>query len=228
MQTLNRPITDIHGVGPQKARAFLKLGIRTFRDLLYHVPRGYENRGDTQSLLNAALLQDSRGVRQKSACVLTVSKSPRINRIRQGMRLLKLTAFDESGACEIVFFNQDYLKPVFPVGATFRFWGFVDRQNGQFRMSSPAYEPVDERKPLPEFYAVYPLSEGLTQKFIRQCVEQVLYQIQGRLEDPFPDEIRERYGLLPLEEALRRIHLPCDWTGVEAGKHRLQRSKGVL
>ena len=221
MQTLNRPITDIHGVGPQKARAFLKLGIRTFRDLLYHVPRGYENRGDTQSLLNAALLQESRGVRQKSACVLTVSKSPRINRIRQGMRLLKLTAFDESGACEIVFFNQDYLKPVFPVGATFRFWGYVDRQNGQFRMSSPVYEPVDERKPLPEFYAVYPLSEGLTQKFIRQCVEQVLYQIQGRLEDPFPDEIRERYGLLPLEEALRRIHLPCDWTGVEAGKHRL-------
>ena len=82
MQTLDRPITDIQGVGPQKARAFLKLGIRTCRDLMYHVPRGYENRGDTQTLLNAALLQESRGVRQKSACVLTVSKAPRISRIR--------------------------------------------------------------------------------------------------------------------------------------------------
>ena len=221
MQVLNRPITDIHGIGPQKARAFLKLGIRTFRDLLYHMPRGYENRGDIQSLLNASLLQESRGMKQKAACVLTVSKAPRVNLIRKGMHILKLTAFDDTGVCEIAFFNQDYLKPVFPVGSTFRFWGYIERQGGMLRMSSPVYEPVEEQKPLPEFYAVYPLCEGVTQKLIRQSIQQVLYQIQGKLEDPFPEELRDQYGLLTLEEALTRVHTPYDWEEIEAGKHRL-------
>ena len=44
METLTSPVTALRGVGPQKARALEKLGIRTLGDLLRFYPRTYVDR----------------------------------------------------------------------------------------------------------------------------------------------------------------------------------------
>ena len=102
-------VKNLKGVGPAKAAAYEKLGIRTAEDLLYHFPRSYENRGDVCLLADAP--EDAR-----CALVLTVGTEPRSARIRGRMTLLKFRAYDESGTCEITFFNQDYLKHRFLLG----------------------------------------------------------------------------------------------------------------
>ena len=79
-------ISTLRGVGPAKAAAYEKLGIRTTTDLLYHFPRSYENRGDVHLLCDAPA--DGR-----TAVLLTVGTEPRSTRIRGRMSLLKFKAF---------------------------------------------------------------------------------------------------------------------------------------
>src|SRR5690606_492325 len=40
---LDRPVQYLKGVGPKRAEIFARMGVDTARDLLYHVPRRYED-----------------------------------------------------------------------------------------------------------------------------------------------------------------------------------------
>ena len=103
------PVTVLSGVGNTRAASYAKLGIVTLGDLIRHYPRAYENRGDV------CLLADAR-LDGKSAVILTVATEPKSVRLRSHKSFLKFRAFDDSGSCEIVYFNQDYLKNQFLIG----------------------------------------------------------------------------------------------------------------
>ncbi len=213
MATDKNSIRDLKGVGPAKAAAYEKLGIYKKDDLLYHFPRSYENRGDVRLLSEAP--NDVR-----CATVLTVGTEPRSARIRGRMSLLKFRAYDESGTCEITFFNQDYLKNRFLLGSTFRFWGKVQKSGKNYKMLSPESEPFEYDTPLPDLLPVYRLSEGLTPKLISQNMEAVL-AATATMADPLPDEIRTERRLATLGFALRNIHNPKDYISLAAAKRRL-------
>ena len=121
MITRNSPVSVLPGIGKVKAAAYAKLGILTLGDLILHYPRAYENRGEIRELAEAR--PDG-----KSALILTVGNDPKVVRLRSHKSFLKFKAFDDSGVCEITYFNQDYLKSVFPVGSVFRFWGKVEQK----------------------------------------------------------------------------------------------------
>ena len=213
MAVSENSIKALKGVGPAKAAAYEKLGIHTKNDLLYHFPRSYENRGDVQLLRDAPL--DTR-----TAVVLTVGTEPHSARIRGRMTLLKFKAYDESGTCEITFFNQDYLKNRFLLGSTFRFWGKVQRSGKNYKMLSPESEPFSLDEPLPDLLPVYRLSEGLTPKLVGANVAEVMAEATTR-EDPLPDDIRRAERLATLGFALRNIHNPTDYMSLAAAKRRL-------
>ena len=126
--TEQSPVTVLSGVGPTRAAAYEKLGIRTLKDLIAHYPRAYENRGDIRLLSEAY-------VDGKSAVILTVATEPKVLRLRSRKTFLKFRAFDDSGSCEITYFNQDYLKSKFPIGSVFRFYGKVERAGRRYTKS---------------------------------------------------------------------------------------------
>ena len=207
-------ITALHGIGETRGRAFARLGIRTVGDLLYHYPRAYENRG------NIRLLTECEGT-SKNAVILTVSTAPRTALIRRGMSLLKFRAFDDSGVCEITFFNQDYLKASFPVGSTFRFFGKVENDRGRITMSSPAFEPYREGFALPPFTPIYSLTDGLSQKQVTQAISTALSLGAAEIRDFLPEEIRLKHKLCTRQTALRGIHFPNTFAELAAAKKRL-------
>ena len=211
---LSAPITTLSGVGTARRVAYEKLGIETVQDLLYHFPRAFEHRGDVRLLKQTV-------AGEKCSVILTVSVEPRISRIRRGMNILKFRAFDDSGVCEITFFNQDYLRTSFPIGSCFRFYGKVERVGHHYTMSTPAFEPYVEGKVLPPLYPVYPLTEGISNKMITTHLAQVMASAAARIQDPLPEEIREREGLCTLAYALRQIHYPVDYACLHAAKKRL-------
>ena len=211
---LQAPVSVLPGVGPGRRAAYARMGVETVRDLIYHFPRAFENRGDIRLL-------DQTTEEEKCAVILTVSTEPRINRIRRGMSLLKFRAFDDSGVCEVTFFNQDYLRDHFPIGSVFRFYGKVKRTGSRFDMGNPAYEPYDEATPLSPLYPVYPLTEGISQRMLTGHIARVLPTAVAYIEDPLPEEIREREGLATLAYALKHIHAPADFASLHAAKKRL-------
>ncbi len=209
-------IKKLYGVGPARAAAYAKLGVFTVGDLLMHYPRGYEDRGNVLPLSDC-------GPDGKHAVVLTVATEPKSTRIRGRMSLLKFRGYDESGTCEVTFFNQEYLKNVFTPGAEFRFYGKVEKKGNRYTMVSPAYEPMREDVLLPPLVSVYPLTEGLTQKQVSKDMKSamVLAAAAGTADDLLPEDIRRRNGLCMQSYALRNIHMPDSFEALAAAKKRL-------
>ena len=212
--TYASPVTVLAGVGKTRAEHYARLGIMTLGDLIRHYPRAYENRGDVR------LLSEAR-TDGKSAVILTVATEPHSVRLRSHKSFLKFRAFDESGSCEITYFNQDYLKNQFPVGSIFRFYGKVERVGKKFAMSSPIAEAWVEGAMLPPLWAVYPLTEGLSPKQIAKDVAAALSLLAVTAVDPLPSRLRERRGLCTLAYAERNIHRPDSWQSLAIARKRL-------
>jgi ATP-dependent DNA helicase RecG len=208
-------IKKLYGVGAARASHYASLGVYSVGDLLLHYPRGYEDRG------NIKLLDQTDG-QTKYAYMLTVATVPKSVRVKGRMTLTKFRVYDDSASCEITFFNQDYLKNVFTLGATFRFYGKVEKKAGRYTMTSPAYEPYVEDKELLPLVPVYPLTEGITQKQISKDVSAAMTLAATIGEaDTLPEEIRKRNRLCTYSYALRNIHMPESFSALAAAKKRL-------
>jgi len=208
------PVTTLYGVGGVKAKAYAAAGVNSILDLLYYFPRAYEDRGNIKLLAETS-------PEYKSAVIMTVATEPKVANIKRGMSLLKFRAFDESGVCDITYFNQNYLKDKFPIGATFRFYGKVEKGKSRYEMTSPAADPWVDEMPPRSFFSVYRLSEGLSQKQISQNVEAALEMASVSMPDPLPEEIREKNGLCTIYYALRQIHFPESYAALATAKKRL-------
>ncbi len=206
-------VGDIYGVGRAKVEAYARLGVECVGDLLEFYPRAYEYRGDIKLLAEAR-----EGV--KCSLVMTVATEPKVALIRRGMSLLKFRAFDESGSCEITYFNQNYLKDKFTVGSVFRFWGRVEVSGRKYMMSSPVAEPYADGVELPSLVPVYRLTDGLSQKQIAQHIEYALGYI-GELKDTLPAHLRVKNELCTLNFALRNVHKPESYASLAIAKRRL-------
>lgn len=215
MITRESPITVLSGVGKVRAAHYEKLGIRTLGDLVSHYPRAYENRGDVRELTNAR--PDG-----KSALILTVGTEPKVVRLRSHKSFLKFRAFDDTALCEIVYFNQDYLKSVFHVGDVYRFWGKVEKKGKNYTMSSPVAEPWTPTAKLPPLCAVYRLTDGLSLKQITKDVDAAFELLASApIDDPLPEGIIASRDLMPLAEAELHLHRPDDADDLERARRRL-------
>ena len=212
---LNTSIKELYGVGTARAKAYARLGISDLGSLLTHYPRRYENRGDVRLLCGA----DSE---PRASLILTVATEPKIATLKGRLSLLKFRAFDESAACEITYFNQNYLKNVFTVGLQFRFYGKVEKKGGRYYISSPSYEPYSESASLPPLVPIYPLTEGLSQKQISKDIATVFATMgTHNISDPLPEDIRLRNSLCTYSYAIKNIHTPESYVALAAAKKRL-------
>ncbi len=216
LHTTSTDIQKLYGIGRVRAATYAKMGIRTVADLLEHYPRGYENRGDVRLLCDAP---DG----AKCAVQLTVATEPRAARLKNRMTLLKFKAYDDSGFCEITYFNQEYLKDSFPVGTEIRFYGKVQRSKRGYAMTSPAFELCLPDVELAPLFPVYPLTEGLTQKQIAKDMRSALAvaAYSDERDDPLPEELRRKYSLAVISFARRQIHAPDSFAALAAAKKRL-------
>lgn len=216
MSGLDTNVKKLYGVGDARAKSYSRLGISTVGDLICHYPRGYENRGDVR------LLSQTDGM-SKSSVVLTVATEPKLARLKNRMTLVKFKAYDDSGFCDITYFNQEYLKNAFPIGSEFRFYGKVQVGKNGYSMASPAYEPYSENAELPSLLPVYPLTEGLSQKQISKDIRSALSLafVSAPEADPLPEEIRKKYSLCLRSYAQKQIHAPDSFYSLAKARNRL-------
>ncbi|MBQ8448653.1 MAG: ATP-dependent DNA helicase RecG [Clostridia bacterium] len=211
------PVTRLYGVGEKRAASFAKLGVATVGELIYHFPRGYENRGNVKNIDQA---EDG----ELCALILCVAGAAKTAMIRRGMTLTKVAAVDDTGKCNITFFNQPYVRDVLREGAYFRFYGRVEKKGKVAAMASPAFEPVVPQKPLRALVPVYPLAAGLSQKFMASAVKDALslaFSGESAVREYLPTETRKKYELAELSYALRNIHEPQTVADAERAKKRL-------
>jgi len=222
MYSVNDSVKKLPGVGAKRAEALAKLGITTVGELLYHFPRGYQNRGDTVSLFEAAERGDS-GL--PAAVMLTLAENAKAVTIRRGMNITKVRAvqtdFPESSAvAELSFFNQPYIADKLRLGTTVRVWGKVTGEGRRFKIASPIIDTYTTVDTLKMVVPVYPLSAGLTQKFIKGLIDAAFDADDICDLEVLPEYVRIAHGFDTVEKSLRLIHDPKTPDDTEQARER--------
>src|SRR5687767_6242306 len=138
MLDLATPVQFVKGVGPQRAAALAERGVKTYEDLLLHVPLRYEDRSRF-----AKIAELRPGMRVSVAGNVAVAGLRRARRIT----LFEVRIDDGSGRLKALWFNQPFLKDVLERGSRVVLFGSVetDRQGGRaLTMTSPEYERLDD------------------------------------------------------------------------------------
>jgi ATP-dependent DNA helicase RecG len=210
VSALSTNIKLLKGVGEKKAQYYEKLGIRSLYDVIHHFPRGYEDFSHPLAI--------SEAVPGEVCCLKAVVATPvRENIIRVGMTLYKLRAADETGVIDITFFNNKYIKDLLIEGETYLFYGKVQGTPYKKELTSPEFSKQMEEGLRP----VYPLTEGLTTRNIRDAVKQSLTLLPNSTQDPLPDALRKEYSLCHVSYALRNIHFPKNQEQLDSARRRL-------
>ena len=214
MGELSREVKDLRGIGPKRAAALEKLGIVTLWDLLSWFPRRYEDRRAEKAIGDL--------VSGESVCVRAmIAHAPAVSHIRQGLDLVKVRAVDDTGALDITFFNQTWLKNELIPGETYVFFGKAEVQNQRRTMAGPVVEREGQREATGRIVPVYPLTAGVSQLVLRRCVREGLDACAGILPDALPGEIRQKYGLCRVGYAYEHIHFPENEEALSLARRRL-------
>ncbi|MDA5281800.1 ATP-dependent DNA helicase RecG [Streptomyces sp. NPDC054904] len=216
-------------LGPATAKVLAEqLGLHTALDLLHHYPRRYAERGELTSLAELADQIDEHVTvvaQVADARLLTYQGS------RGGGKRLEVTITDGSGRLQLVFFGAGVHKPhkeLLP-GSRAMFAGKVSKFNNKLQLAHPAYEPLgadaSDRDAATAFAGrlipIYPACAKMESWKITKCVDAVLPGID-EVVDPLPPALREGRGLVPLTEALLKIHRPTTKADVEDARQRLK------
>lgn len=217
---LNTSISKVPLIGPAYARRMENLEIRTVSDLLYHLPSRFD---DFSLLAKANSLQEG-----ETVTIFGTVLSIKNIFTRNGFMLQQAEVEDDSGTCEVMWFNQRFITSVIKRGDRVSLSGKVGRsskskvqlQNPAFEVLHPGQKPIHTGRLVP----IYPETQGISSKWLRSRINKVLELItSGNLEiKEFLDtDVLQENHLMGLQEALFQVHFPDSLERAAKAKERL-------
>jgi len=214
---LQSPVQYLKGVGPRRAERFEKLGVRSGRDLLYHVPRRYE---DATRVDRIGSLRPG-----DEATVIGEVVAKGVLPTRKRLRIFRAIVRDSSGRIEVAWPGQPWLDRQISKGDLLLVTGSVGFFHGlQLRPREHTVLAREGEVPASgRVFPVYAATEGLSHRQIRTIIEDNLESLIEEVEERevFPAEWLEELRLPRLEVALETLHRPTETAGLERAIRRL-------
>ncbi len=218
-RSLSTEAQFLKGVGPRLAPALAKAGLLTVEDVLFHLPRRYEDRTNIPSI---AYLRPGKFATIRGRVVDFEGRPAR----RGGLVVIKATVNDGTGSVTLVWFNQPWHQGrLAGYEGEIIAYGLVKEGNYGYELHSPEYELLSEDDD-PDAFAkivpVYPLVEGLQQRVVRRAVASAIEGYLPLVGEHLPEAFRRRHKLQLLRWSLRQIHHP------ESEEYRLKARKRLV
>ncbi len=207
-------VTELRGLGPERARALAQIEITSILDLLTHYPRRYLDK-TRQTSIRDARVDDSVWVFGRVVSSSTVPGRGR------GKARTELRVTDGSGYLRITFFNQPWRARQLPEGAEAMFFGKVTEYRGQKQLANPEIDLLDEADRL-QITPIYPQSDKLRlySRDFRRWIGESLRRTR-ELVDPLPAWLLDRHDLVDRTAAFSGIHAPEALHEAEEARRRL-------
>lgn len=210
--TIDSALTGIKGVGPELAKKFAVLGMRSVAELIDYYPRRY----DDYSVLTRINDMDPGMVTTQARIHSVTSRY-----VRRGMHITEATATDESGSVKLVWFNQPYRGAAIKNDQEYYISGELALKAGRFSIASPSLElvssfPVNTARIVP----VYRETKGFKSTQIRKALHQVLPLIRT-MPETLPAWIVHRFSLMSYAESIEMIHFPKSAEHLQEARRRL-------
>jgi ATP-dependent DNA helicase RecG len=216
MDPLETPIRELAWVNPSLNRGLSRLGIETWWDLLEHYPRRHEDRSRFGRFPTASSETPTciRGVVTK----ITGRYFARRKVVEATVEESSGTALSGRVTCR--WFNQYYVQRMLAAGQTVVLFGRPKEVRNRIYFDHPEFEIVDETDEnlihLDRITPIYPLTEGLRQRALREC----LYRSVEQLETISDRAVLPGY-VASLRSALRQLHFPGSWEELEKSRQTL-------
>ena len=223
---LDTPLRQISGIGYVQGARLASLDLITVGDLLNHFPFRYDDFSAVVPVSEAELNQKVtlKGEIWSIKNVYTRSR-----------KIITQAIFnDGSNSINLTWFNQSYLAKSIKVGDQLQISGKLTKYNSKLSIVAPVWErlktaSVDLVDPRVQANAdplhtgrlvpIYPETEGISSKWLRTKISQILPKVELFIEDPLPDQIKG--NMLELKDAYKKIHFPEDYKEVESATKRL-------
>jgi ATP-dependent DNA helicase RecG len=177
---LKMPVTSLWGVGGERAAQLARLGIVTIEDLLLHAPRRYEDRRHFRKIaeLTKEELFTARGT--------IVAQG--LKRFRGGNKsVFEFILDDGSARLHCRWWNLPFMEKYFEVGdEVFVFGKLVETKPRT--MDHPETEVIEAGEEgfihINRIAPVYPLTEGLPQRWLRGLIWRTLERLEAQISEP--------------------------------------------
>jgi ATP-dependent DNA helicase RecG len=225
---LERPLTDLRGVGAKVATAAARIGLRTIGDLIEHYPHDRVDRTVVTAIADL--------VPGRPATVQVEVRSVRLRPTRRrNLRIVEATVFDATGSIAVTWFNQAWLAERLKPGVRLLLSGRLDDRGFRpeaFEILGGADAVEGRADPVRDvglppagvhttgIVPVHPSGEGLRVQRIREWVWTALALAPAVLE-PLPAALRARHGFPGAADARVAIHFPRTRDDVGPARARL-------
>jgi len=214
---LDSPVQFLKGVGERRAELLARLGIRTARDLLNHIPFRYLDATQITPIVRARSARVGTEVTVVGR-VISTGVLP----TRRGLRVFQVVLQDASGLIECGWPGRPFLERSILKGQLLLVTGPVRHFHGKQLQPREWVVLADEdEEPRGQILPVYRVTEGLTVRQLRALVDRHLDGLLANVAEELPAAWRTAAGVVPLPDALRQVHHPESVAAAEAGRRRL-------
>jgi ATP-dependent DNA helicase RecG len=195
----------VKGVGPKVGQLLARKGLSTIEDLLYFLPRKYEDRRFVKAISKSE-------VGKKETVIGEVVRAE-IHPYKK-RRVFEVVLRDDSGTLKAKWFKGSfaYLRNAFKPGLRAILTGDVRLYQFELEMIHPDFELLDEGEDshlhFKRIVPIYSETEGLGQKHLRRILLHAVEDYARYVPGPIPRDVCERQGLIDIISAVRSVHLP--------------------
>ena len=211
---LTDKISQVHGVGPKTEAILNKAGIKTIRDLLYYLPRTYENFTEATTLSE---IRPGKVVIRGRISDLKTSHTHRRN-----LTITEGVIRDATDAIRVVWFNQPYRAKQFDENKEYYFVGNYDLSHGRYQLTSPKAElaqDVDRKNSNnSNFRPVYPARGNFKSEGFHKIIESLRSDFAS-IPDLLPETPMSKSGVRA--DALFKAHFAENDTDVRSAREYL-------
>ncbi len=220
---LTRPLTELRGVGSERQAQLARLGLFTVNDLLLHRPRRHEDRRHFRSIAEIQL--DTPATTRGKIVALG------LKRFRARTKsVFEIILDDGTARLHCRWWNLPYMQQYFAVGDEVFVFGKPNSLKPR-TIDHPETEVIEGGEEsfihINRIAPVYPLTEGLPQRWLRSLIWRTLEQFGPDLAEPWPEaaaalaDVAGGKKFLARPEAIRRLHFPATMDDAKAALQRL-------
>ncbi len=199
-------LSAIKGIGPTRLESLRAVGISSLRDLLFFLPKKYEDRTKPVPCAQAV-------AGEVLVCGI-VRDPPKFNRFN-GITRVTASLQDDSGKLPVIWYNQPWIKENLPVGELLMLYGRIGQSHGKPVLQNP------QRVTQPEIVPVYRPIKGIPPKSFRDMMQAALAAVDDCCPETLPRNLRMRHQLCELNYAIRQSHFPDALESLRIARRRM-------
>jgi ATP-dependent DNA helicase RecG len=201
-------------------RAGRRLGFHTVRDLLFHLPRRYDDLREMRQLGELIWVEDGTVVSARVRVVDVRVEASFRRRVQRTIAVLE----DETGTIEATWFGRRFIERRLKAGDQVIVSGKLKHFGRKRTIDNPDFQPEgrdDELLHVGRIVPVYRLTAGLTANRLRIAMRDLLDRAGKAYPEYLPDGLATGEDLVGIGEALEEAHFPASFEGRDAALRRL-------